>query len=355
MADLDFPNAEAARWDPCVEMLLRGALLSRISPLRAFSRDADALHLLVTALRAARIHHLDWGQRGVWPCVATIDFPPPLVRGRPLDVKVRVGLRRSTTTTNMLSGSDFKNHYYVSGASFSIQLEMLGLWNGLAEWAANKGYYKPPPPTSSSLSIIPVTGDAPGSDIDRQALVAALGDLVEPFHVNMMPIVMGQHASLPDKCKRYSAIINRCLFHCPEEAGKVGYLTIHEGYVEPGSSQRRPGLHIESPGYFDDGSGDGADDALAGGRLKQKVHHWGMGVGPSVWHVKGGIFQASNLPDTCRVWDCVVRDHADIVGPLGSLEHFRHVLDAGPPPGPAHYPPPLFDDPDEPSFPSEDS
>ncbi|KAJ1553255.1 hypothetical protein HK405_008471, partial [Cladochytrium tenue] len=333
MTDLDFPNVEAARWDPCVEMLLRGALLSRTSPLRILHRDADALRLLVAALRAARAHHLDWSQRGVWPCVATIDFPPPIVRGRPLDAKVNVGSRRSSATTNMLSGSDFHDHWYISGASSSIKFNMLAMWNGLAEWAANKGYYKPPPPTSSSSlqhqhqTRSTDTGNAPGADIDRQALVAALGDLVEPFHVNMMPIVMGRHTSLPDKCKRYSALINRCLYHCPEETGKVGYLTIHEGYVEPGSSQRRPGLHIESPGYFDD-SGDGTDGALAGGRLKQKVHHWGFGIGPSIWHVKGGIFQASNVPDTCRVWDCVVRDHADIVGPLGSLAHLRHHLDA---------------------------
>ena len=32
------------------------------------------------------------------------------------------------------------------------------------------------------------------------------------------------------------------------DLGKVYYLTIQETWVEPGDSQRRPGLHVDSPG-----------------------------------------------------------------------------------------------------------
>ncbi|KAJ1562166.1 hypothetical protein HK405_015168 [Cladochytrium tenue] len=78
---------------------------------------------------------------------------------------------------------------------------------------------------------------------------------------------------------------------------------------------------IGALGYYKINEGNVND----GGILTQKLHRWGFGI--------GGIFQASNVPDTCRVWDCIIRDHGDIVGPLGSMEHLRLDLDVGPPPG----------------------
>ena len=32
------------------------------------------------------------------------------------------------------------------------------------------------------------------------------------------------------------------------ECGNIGYITVHEGLVREGESQRRPGLHTETPG-----------------------------------------------------------------------------------------------------------
>ncbi|KAJ1558683.1 hypothetical protein HK405_013178, partial [Cladochytrium tenue] len=245
--------AAAACWDPCVELLLRGALLSRTSPLRVLRHDADALRMVVASVRSvAHPDYLDWTQRGVWPCVASVYFPPPLVRGRSLDAPVRRGPNSVSATTNMLAGTDFDANgvdfdpEIIDTASDDGRRSAFALWKGLLDWAESMTLHQPVPANDQKRKSTRF-----GADIDRQALVAALGDLVEPFHVNMLPIVMGSHTSLPDKCKRYSALINRCLYHCPEEAGKVGYLTIHEGYVEPGSSQRRPGLHIESPGFFE--------------------------------------------------------------------------------------------------------
>ncbi|KAI9364019.1 hypothetical protein DFJ73DRAFT_792773 [Zopfochytrium polystomum] len=177
-----------------------------------------------------------------------------------------------------------------------------------------------------------------GDDPERRchALIAdGLGpELVEPFHVNMLPFVMGHDCTLPLKCRRYAGLIDLCLLHCPDELGQVGYLTVHEGFVEPGRSQRRPGLHIESPGFVEalndrlvatGGGGDGQS------LLLQKMERWGVGVGSDVLNIRGGLFQASSVSGTCRVWDCVIRDHAAVVGPHGSVEHLRGALCRGPP------------------------
>ncbi|KAI9324036.1 hypothetical protein DFJ73DRAFT_966634 [Zopfochytrium polystomum] len=165
------------------------------------------------------------------------------------------------------------------------------------------------------------------------ALVTEVLDpnLVEPFHVNMLPFEMGHHCSLPLKCRRYSGIIDLCLQHCPKEVGNVGYLTIDEGWVEPSETQRRPGLHIEA--HCDvltgtEGSGHSADQFF---ELKPVERLWGAGSGPDVLNIEGGIFQASNVPGSCRVWDCVLRDPCGAVGPHGSVEHLRSLLDRGTP------------------------
>ncbi|KAJ1549117.1 hypothetical protein HK405_009544 [Cladochytrium tenue] len=313
------------RWDPSVLQLLRGALLSNSSPLRVLRLDGDALRLVVAVFRTARARHLDWTQHGFWPNLAHIDFPPPLVKGRDLSAQVTVGERYDKRSISMLTGDDFFDNWYNEGDSPPIRSDMKGLWDGLKNWAVENGLIDP---LEVKEDIFGAENDHT-SDFDRQALVRSLEDLVEPFHVNMLPIEMGYHASLPDKCKRYSSIINRCLEHCPDEYGAVGYLTIHEGFVEPGASQRRPGLHIESPGYYKIDE-DGVDDS---GELTRRLYRWGLGAGPTIWQIKGGVFQASSVPDTCHVWDCIVHDHGEIVGPLGNLEHLRHDLDNGPPGG----------------------
>ncbi|KAI9327833.1 hypothetical protein DFJ73DRAFT_964656 [Zopfochytrium polystomum] len=156
-------------------------------------------------------------------------------------------------------------------------------------------------------------------------------ELLEPFHVNMLPIEMGHYCSLPLKCRRYSGVIDLCLLHCREEVGKVGYLTIDEGWVEPDETQRRPGLHIEAhcdvleTGATDSGGGDRQSMQLKQERL------WGVGVGPDILNIQGGLFQASNVSGSCRVWDCVLRDPCGVVGPHGSVEHLRSLLNLGAP------------------------
>merc|ERR1712224_452256 len=66
------------------------------------------------------------------------------------------------------------------------------------------------------------------------------------ININMMPFIMGQRESLPAAYQHYWPLIEKC--NIPrEESGNVGYLTIHESLVKEGESQRRSGLHIESP------------------------------------------------------------------------------------------------------------
>ncbi|KAI9312049.1 hypothetical protein DFJ73DRAFT_787836 [Zopfochytrium polystomum] len=117
-----------------------------------------------------------------------------------------------------------------------------------------------------------------------------------------------------------------CLMHCPKEFGKVGYLTIDERWVEPGDTQRRPGLHIEAhcDVLAEDAevrsSGDASpDDAPPARRIWGKRRR-------DILTIEGGHFLASNVSASCRVCDCVLRDPCSVVGPHGSVEHLRSLL-----------------------------
>jgi hypothetical protein len=83
----------------------------------------------------------------------------------------------------------------------------------------------------------------------------------QDININMMPFVMGDITSIPVEYRHYWPLIAACPLPCKTqkvrtssypnrfetvkpEIGKVGYLTIQEGFVPAGSSQRRPGLHV---------------------------------------------------------------------------------------------------------------
>jgi hypothetical protein len=89
--------------------------------------------------------------------------------------------------------------------------------------------------------------------------------------VNMMPFIFGNKVSLPDDLQCYHELIEQCPY-MRDEIGKVGYLTVHESYVDVGKAQRREGLHIESPGDFCD------DDPNAAAFSPGAEHPWGQGV-----------------------------------------------------------------------------
>ena len=68
------------------------------------------------------------------------------------------------------------------------------------------------------------------------------------ININMMPFIFGDESSLPEECRGYWEMTQRCRphgYYRSSEDGKVCFLTIQEGMVEKGLSQRRPGVHVE--------------------------------------------------------------------------------------------------------------
>ena len=186
------------------------------------------------------------------------------------------------------------------------------------------------------------------------------------ININMMPFIVGEDfedCKLPDHLKNYWDLIEACLrpqhqrhhWHLwpsskiPSDIGKVYYLTIQESWVEPGNSQRRPGLHVDSPGSVKikgedhDAKHRGLDPEGNGKSKRYRGHRWGFGcahyVGEqneeleeleeretqsSMYVMQGGIYVASSVSGSSRVWNCGIDPVG--VGPLGDIEHLRFLL-----------------------------
>ena len=67
----------------------------------------------------------------------------------------------------------------------------------------------------------------------------------------------------------------------PADLGKVYYITVQESWVEPGDSQRRPGLHVDSPGKVKikgEDSEQGLYKSRGNGKSQEYTgHRWGSG------------------------------------------------------------------------------
>ena len=158
---------------------------------------------------------------------------------------------------------------------------------------------------------------------DRQDCVAftTCGDVIFPpsrnINVNMMPFIYGDMSSLPAELRAYESLIDKCPIN-ESEKGKVCYLTVHESFVDPMHAQRRQGLHIEAPGTV---------IKEAPGFTAGREHHWGCGVFFSDDKYEGGIYMASSVGSTSRVFDALV-DHRipGIVDVHGGCEHLRRIL-----------------------------
>lgn len=130
------------------------------------------------------------------------------------------------------------------------------------------------------------------------------------ININMMPFIIGDKNSIPQKYQQYYTLIEQCQVD-PSEYGKVGYLSISESIVAPGTSQRRPGIHTEKPGRLKN----------IECHLGRKQPDWGRGRIVED-KIIGGIFMASNVTDSCRAWNT----HVDETGHQGSCEHLKDVL-----------------------------
>jgi hypothetical protein len=142
------------------------------------------------------------------------------------------------------------------------------------------------------------------------------------ININMMPFVIGDPASIPQEYRQYVELLQRCKgYNSSSEKGRIGYLTVQESLVHGGESQRRPGLHLEAPGLV----------TISGGKgVVQVESHWGRGVDfYPVNKIQGGIYMASTLSASCRVWNARIAKPCEVVGHLGDVEHLRDFLDAG--------------------------
>jgi len=78
-----------------------------------------------------------------------------------------------------------------------------------------------------------------------------------PEHSNtrimMMPIKIGNMASIPPSLQHYGSLLKDVFAKVPEEfLNRTGYLTIDEARVKKGSPHRRPDLHVD--GVYRNGS-----------------------------------------------------------------------------------------------------
>ena len=155
------------------------------------------------------------------------------------------------------------------------------------------------------------------------------------LYCNMLPFRFDEPESLPAEFRGYWGLIERCADHCryspmmqdhmeehdiePIIGNRVVYLTVDERTPEPGASQRRGGLHVESGGLS---SGIDFDIGV--------VHamDWGQGSMSDGGLPRGGIFMASTVADSTRIYNCRVLDtQGDVIGPHGDVERLRAVLD----------------------------
>lgn len=147
------------------------------------------------------------------------------------------------------------------------------------------------------------------------------------LRINMMPIVIGDVKTLPQECRPYLPLLRMCPLPS-EEWGKVGYLTIDESVVEEGASQRRGGLHTESPGGLGT-AGIVGGDRCDGGKFQSKDEDdarrtlgWGWGYAVyyddsgCVGNYNGGIFMASNVASSTRVWNAAIVALDEVVRPV---------------------------------------
>ncbi len=157
--------------------------------------------------------------------------------------------------------------------------------------------------------------------------------------VNMMPFRIGDASSIPENMRQYVPLLAACPVNRAED-GQIGYLTIHESTIEEeGASQRRGGIHTETPGViWLEANRDPSlpDDVKGRWEVQQNsplTVAWGRGIYESNLRATceyiGGLYMASNVADSCCIWNCKIRDPGKVVGPHGDLEHLRHVLGEG--------------------------
>eukprot|EP01060_Flectonema_neradi_P000414 TRINITY_DN1026_c0_g1_i12.p1 TRINITY_DN1026_c0_g1~~TRINITY_DN1026_c0_g1_i12.p1 ORF type:complete len:209 (+),score=30.39 TRINITY_DN1026_c0_g1_i12:703-1329(+) len=137
------------------------------------------------------------------------------------------------------------------------------------------------------------------------------------ININMMPFVFGDKNSIPSEYHGYLPLIESCW---GLKGGQICYLTIQESLVKKDTSQRRAGLHIETPGSFENLH---PKHRLGGGR--STILAWGKGAIAGRLCLEG-IYMSSTVSDSCRVFNCRIREdkltEPGIVRSHGDVSHF---------------------------------
>ena len=140
----------------------------------------------------------------------------------------------------------------------------------------------------------------------------------------------------PSPIIRYLPILAACPVSA-NEFDEVCYLTIHESVItEDNQSQRRGGVHTETPGqiWLDSTNDLSSKETNIKGKwtlqeeaTRPTTVYWGCGChgGKQYYNYEGGIFMASNVANSTRVWNCQIEEPEVAVGPLGDLEHLRYL------------------------------
>lgn len=148
--------------------------------------------------------------------------------------------------------------------------------------------------------------------------------------INMMPISLWDINTIPAQCLQYGEMIQACPapywdIHSQGRSDHVVYLTVCESLVQVGESQRRPGLHIERPGEIQNGGRllEDASDPM----FKQIA--WGLGCFGGTGIPTDGIFMASNVADSCKVYSELIINPEEVTNARGGIEHMRNRLGPG--------------------------
>ena len=139
--------------------------------------------------------------------------------------------------------------------------------------------------------------------------------------INMMPFIVGDPNSLPEQYHGYSQLIDSCW---GIRRGELCYLTIQESMVKKNDSQRRPGLHIETPG-----NSDNLHPVHRLGKGFNARIFWGEGI---MRHsCRGGIYTASTVADSCKFYNCRVKEDQlsvpGVVGKHGDISHLHREVE----------------------------
>ena len=287
----------------------------------------DAVTITPPAYAAARIQEIDrrafeisgLGHTHRWS-------PPPRDNVSGVDHTVNRPIRTSRPLENVQVSEDDPGEYIVYMVRDYIDIKSKTLGEPYKLFYPGRNVLFPTRYAREDLGV---------DKLDRPDIafspVAADVEFPEPqdLDVNMMPFVYGEPESLPPELRPY---YSNLIASCPiqeHDIGKVMYLTVQENQVEKGTTQRRPGLHVEAPGA---GTGEvvaRGHKVVAGGFLAAQEHTWGSGFvsGGDTFH--DGIYMASNMDNTAAVWNAIVDTRKGEVTSEGSVAHLRPLIGDG--------------------------